>query len=326
MIEGKRQVKHVGGTNVAGGVVDGPLDDFADGEDANFGRIDDRRGGQAAPVYVVDRTDIIHVYVDVPERDADYVHSGSAAKVKIWAYRDEWLPATVTRFAWALNPKSRTLRAKASIREMLGWAYLNLGEAKQAVKQYERALALREAIEGDNDPDTADCRNKLAVAYRQAGRTNEATRLINQNAPSPDRAAALAVRGSLLLSQNKPVEAELKLRDCLAIRDKIQPDDWTTFHAKSLLGEALLKQKKYADAEPFLRSGYEGLKKHEADIPTSDKPRLAKALQRLVQLYTAWGKHDEADKWKKQLETVKGARNRTAPSTGTSDDKHSDGG
>jgi HlyD family secretion protein len=71
--------------------------------------------GKAAPIYVIDRTDIIRIYVDVPERDADFVHVGSEAQVKIWAYRDEWIPATVTRISWALNPKSRTMRAEIDL-------------------------------------------------------------------------------------------------------------------------------------------------------------------------------------------------------------------
>src|SRR4029078_13156884 len=54
--------------------------------------------GQAAPIYVVDRTDIVRIYVDIPERDANYIHIGSEARVKIWAYRDTWLPAAVTRY------------------------------------------------------------------------------------------------------------------------------------------------------------------------------------------------------------------------------------
>lgn len=71
--------------------------------------------GKAAPVYVIDRTDIVRIYVDVPERDANYVHIGSEAQVKIWAYRDEWIPATVTRISWALNPHSRTMRAEIDL-------------------------------------------------------------------------------------------------------------------------------------------------------------------------------------------------------------------
>jgi hypothetical protein len=71
--------------------------------------------GQAAPIYVVDRTDIVRIYVDIPERDANYIHIGSDARVKIWAYRDAWLPATVTRYSWALNVKSRTMRAEIDL-------------------------------------------------------------------------------------------------------------------------------------------------------------------------------------------------------------------
>jgi HlyD family secretion protein len=71
--------------------------------------------GQAAPIYVIDRTDIVRIYVDVPERDADFIHVGSEAQVKIWAYRDEWIRTAVTRLSWALNPKSRTMRAEIDI-------------------------------------------------------------------------------------------------------------------------------------------------------------------------------------------------------------------
>ena len=71
--------------------------------------------GQAAPIYVIDRTDIIRIYVDIPERDANYVQMGSEARVKLWAYRDEWLPATVTRLSWALNVRSRTMRAEIDL-------------------------------------------------------------------------------------------------------------------------------------------------------------------------------------------------------------------
>jgi non-specific serine/threonine protein kinase/serine/threonine-protein kinase len=195
--------------------------------------------------------------------------------------------------------------AEAAIREMLGMAYLNVGEPDKAVKQYERAFALREAMQGISDPDTADCRNKLAVAYRLAGRTTEAARLFDQNPNSPTHAAALALQGGLLLTQKKPAEAELKLRASLTIRQKIQPDEWTTFDTKSMLGEALLEQKKYDEAESLLLSGYEGLKKREADIPVQKKSPITQALERLVRLYRAWNKEDKAAQWQKELETNK---------------------
>jgi serine/threonine protein kinase/tetratricopeptide (TPR) repeat protein len=191
---------------------------------------------------------------------------------------------------------------EALVREMLGFAYLNLGAAKEAVKQYERAYELREATRGDNDSETADARNQLAVAYRLAGRFDDASRLYHYRPNSTTHAAALAVRGSMLLSQKKFEEAELKLRESLTIRQKIRPDDWATFETKSLLGEALLGQKKYADAEPLLRSGYEGMKQRESQMPSSEKDQLPRALERLVRLYDEWGKKEKADKWRKELE------------------------
>ena len=57
-------------------------------------------GGVAAPIYVVDRTDIVRIFVDIPERDANYVHIGSKATVLAKAYRDQPIPGTVTRISW----------------------------------------------------------------------------------------------------------------------------------------------------------------------------------------------------------------------------------
>jgi multidrug efflux pump subunit AcrA (membrane-fusion protein) len=69
----------------------------------------------AAPIYVVDRTDIVRIFVDIPEQDANYVHVGTKASVLAKAYRDRSIAATVTRTSWALNVKSRTLRAEIDL-------------------------------------------------------------------------------------------------------------------------------------------------------------------------------------------------------------------
>ncbi len=69
----------------------------------------------------------------------------------------------------------------------------------------------------------------------------------------------------------------------------------------------LLGRKKYAEAEPLLVAGYEGMKRREATIPPQGKPRLTEALERLVQLYEATGRPDEAARWRKELEASKAA-------------------
>jgi HlyD family secretion protein len=69
----------------------------------------------ASPIYVVDRLDVVRIFVDIPERDANYVKIGSKATVLARAYRDQPLKGAVTRTSWALNIKSRTLRAEIDL-------------------------------------------------------------------------------------------------------------------------------------------------------------------------------------------------------------------
>lgn len=89
---------------------------------------------KAAPIYVVDRVDVVRIFVDVPERDANFVDIGTKASVLVRAYRDEPIAASVTRTSWALNTKSRTLRAEIDIKNpksellpgMYAYAYLTI--------------------------------------------------------------------------------------------------------------------------------------------------------------------------------------------------------
>jgi hypothetical protein len=77
------------------------------------------------------------------------------------------------------------------------------------------------------------------------------------------------------------------------------PHSWNTFNTQSLLGGALLGQQKYAEAEPLLLMGYEGMKVREAMIPRSDGGdlRIPEAIDRLIELYTAMNKPEEAKRW-----------------------------
>ncbi len=71
--------------------------------------------GSAAPIYVVDRTDIVRIFVDIPEQDANYVQIGTKATVVAKAFSDHPIAGSVTRTSWALNTKSRTLRAEIDL-------------------------------------------------------------------------------------------------------------------------------------------------------------------------------------------------------------------
>jgi tetratricopeptide (TPR) repeat protein len=154
-----------------------------------------------------------------------------------------------------------------------------------------------------------------AIAYEKAGQLDRAEGWRRKwlahvrekaGAMSPAFTGLLAALGGNLLMQKKWAEVEPVLRECLALREKQQPQAWTTFNTQSMLGEALLGQKKYADAEPLLMKGYAGMKERQAKIPPAIKDeRLREALDRLVQLAEAQDKPDEAAKWRKEREAIK---------------------
>ncbi len=124
---------------------------------------------------------------------------------------------------------------------------------------------------------------------------SEARTLSKEN---PTRFGLLAQIGAVLLEQQKWAEAEPILRECLTLGEKKQPNNWRTFETKSMLGGALLGEKKYAGLERLLLTGYEGMKKREKTIPPNRQSRIPEGINRLVQLYEATGKKDEAAKWR----------------------------
>ena len=100
------------------------------------------------------------------------------------------------------------------------------------------------------------------------------------------------------MALGKYTEAETVLRECISIREKQSPQLWQLFHAKSLLGECLLGQRTFADAEPLLLAGYEGMEAREAFMPAYRKHELPAAADRLVQFYEATGKPETVAKWR----------------------------
>jgi tetratricopeptide (TPR) repeat protein len=199
----------------------------------------------------------------------------------------------------------------------------NLAMLYQAQGKYDRAEPLfREAVErarkkpGLTHPMTQSFFRNLADCYEKMGQPARGEPFLRELADfckhkdgpdSPPYAGALAALGWNLLRQQKFADAEKLLRDALAIRQKTQADDWTTFNTQSLLGGSLLGQRKYAEAEPLLLAGYQGMKQRETQIPASGKARLTEALERLVQLYDATGQKDKADQWHQQLPEPKAA-------------------
>jgi serine/threonine protein kinase/tetratricopeptide (TPR) repeat protein len=198
-------------------------------------------------------------------------------------------------------------------RNNLACDYLAAGRTSEAIALHEANLKLQEPKLGPDHPDTLSTRNNLARAYQDAGRLTDALPLFEDTLKrrkgklGPDHPHTLTTFNNLArayLGARRWADAETTARECLGIREKKQPDDWWRFHTMSQLGAALAGQKKFAEAEPLLLQGYDGLKAREAKIVASQKKKLAEAAARIVKLYEAWGKAEEAVDWRKKGDTA----------------------
>jgi tetratricopeptide (TPR) repeat protein len=192
----------------------------------------------------------------------------------------------------------------------LAAAYVQAGRRADAIPLFEQVLKLRKAKLGPDHPHTLLNMNNLAATYRDAGRTADAIPLYEETLEilktklGPDHPHTLLSMNGLAvayLAVKRWAEAETLLRDCLELREKKLPDEWQRFHTMSQLGAALAGQKKYAEAEPLLIQGYEGLKAREATISAPAKKYLSAAAARIVPFYEAWGQPAKAAAWRAKL-------------------------
>src|SRR5262249_33700462 len=135
------------------------------------------------------------------------------------------------------------------------------GKLDMAVSLLEKNLALRTKVLGPEHSATLATISSLAAAHGARREHAKAEALWIQLVDARARqngtddtgvAGALQSLAASLSNQKKFAEAETRLRASLRIREAKEPDVWTTFNTKSLLGAALVAQQKYSDAEPLL--------------------------------------------------------------------------
>jgi serine/threonine protein kinase len=95
------------------------------------------------------------------------LEGGRGHEVKLYEAIDAAEPTIATRFAG--QP-----RVEAAVRGTLGSSYFYLGRPGDAVRQHERAWALRQKSLGPEHPDTMSSMDDLALAYRLDGRAAQA--------------------------------------------------------------------------------------------------------------------------------------------------------
>jgi HlyD family secretion protein len=64
---------------------------------------------KADPLFVVAQTNVMRVFVAVPEKEADWVRKGTEARINVQALGGKAFTGQVTRTSWSLDRKERTL-------------------------------------------------------------------------------------------------------------------------------------------------------------------------------------------------------------------------
>lgn len=189
------------------------------------------------------------------------------------------------------------------------------GNLRESIRAYEK---LRDALitkYGLNHENTLVTLTNLASAYRNAGRMKESVTTYEQlrdghlalnGAEHEETLLAIRLLGTAYYAANQFNDAELLFRDLLATRERLDANHWRTYETMSLLGGVLIMQKKFDQSEYMLLEGIRGLRMREQQIPAERRPHfISQGIDRLVNLYVSWEKSDEAEKWRKELDTFK---------------------
>jgi len=74
-------------------------------------------------------------------------------------------------------------------------------------------------------------------------------------------------------------------------------DDWSIGATESLLGSSLIALRQYSEAEKMLLAA-----RHDLEaLPQPPQVDITKTIARLIELYAAWGKRDQAALYRAQL-------------------------
>ncbi len=207
-----------------------------------------------------------------------------------------------------LDPDPRA-RGEASLLHNLAWSLFGVGDLSGAREQLTASIERKERVVPNSDV-LADslilrARIKLALGETQPA-LDDCERAISIRrarlpANHPDTAEALELLAHIDLALDRPREAERSLRECLAIRasQAENSDPWLTARARSLLGECLTAMSRFEEAESLLLAATDTL-----SAPYEGEPDERRThLERLVRLYEAWNRPDDAQRYRPTLDS-----------------------
>jgi serine/threonine-protein kinase len=183
-----------------------------------------------------------------------------------------------------------------------------VGRVDEADSLTEVVLAMRRRLLGPEHPDyawtlfqSAQFLVRTGRYARGAERAREVLTLRGRTLTDDHPAIATAMQslGIALGHLGAWEEGERHLRESLALRRQTLPEGhWLIASAEGVLGDHFTRAGRYAEAEPLLL----GSESQVASERDARSPQVRDARERLVRLYTAWGKPVAAEHWQALIE------------------------
>ncbi len=249
---------------------------------------------------------------------------------------NRWTLAAVVKMGFFLQNQDRLAEAEPYLREALegrrrilgdehevtlknvvsmGILLRRQGKLAEAEPYYREVLEGRRRDLGDDDPRTLASVANLGKLLQRQGKLEEAEPYYREalegrrrvfGDDDPRTLASVANLGGLLNAQERYAESERLLRTNLSVFERALGEDHRrTAEARSLLGAALAGLERHEEAEAILLAVHADL---DETLPARRRAQgLSASIERLVRLYEAWGKPDEAQAWRARLKTLEAA-------------------
>jgi eukaryotic-like serine/threonine-protein kinase len=221
-----------------------------------------------------------------------------------YAQGEALLVQTVEIERRALGPKHpQTLMSLTNLAD----AYAFQGEYGRAEALFGETIEMGRRSLGQEDPLLLAILAEYATLYHRerkyaAAETHAAEVLaLRRHALGSDNPDTMVSAADLALtyqSEGKFEQSEPLAREAFDFYNKKRPDNWHRFRAESLLRAILSGETKYAEAEPLLLTGFQGMVARKAQISVPDQYYVDRAREWILQLYQAWGKPQKAAEWK----------------------------
>jgi len=195
----------------------------------------------------------------------------------------------------------------------LGIVYNNTDRYEEAVVALEEALEIYLALFDEDHPEVATTLSNLAHSYQNTGAYERAAEVsrklidVDTRTVGPTHPWVMADYRDLimaLIAAGDPAGAEQAARQRLERAEDLQQDDPNRAESSALLGHALAKQGRYAEAEGLLLQAHATL----LEVDEDNTDRTEDTADYLTELYEAWGKPERAAAYRRTAASSGGDR------------------